>query len=121
MSFSSVTHRKIQDLKNYIKSDNFEEDLDVFILYLQTFDYELDVPNLDKLKKYQRVSKKIRLVRNSFLRLNAKGALVGSLVGGPNGAAIGAGFVTGSFTLLIAKILYDRATSGSGEFVPLPI
>ena len=109
--FSKLTGKKLQDFKAYIKSNNFEEDLDLLIMNLQWFDPILEVPNLNRLKRAQRVFRKIQLIRNSFFRLNAEGAGVGALFGGPQGATVGAGFVTGSFALIVATILYDRATS----------
>jgi hypothetical protein len=65
----------------------------------------------------QRINKKIQLIRNSFVRLNAQGAGVGAFFGGPQGAAVATSFVTGSFALLIAKILYDRATLNLDQLV----
>lgn len=114
---SNTVSGKFQNLKDYIKSDNFEEDIDLLIVNLQWLDHLLDVPNLERFKRTQRINKKIQLIRNSFVRLNAQGFLLGGLVAGPHGATAGTGFVTGSFAFLIARILFDRATSQEGEVI----
>ncbi len=116
---SNSAGKKFQNFKEYIKSDNFEEDVDLLIVNLQWFDPILDVPNMNKLNKAQRINKKIQLIRNSFIRLNAEGAGVGLLLAGPQGASVATSFISGSFALLIAKILYDRATSALGDLVPV--
>lgn len=86
--------KKITALKEYVKSDHFEDDLDYFILNLQMFDTDLTVPDMDKSGRNQRIAKKLKLVKKSFKKLNLEYGPVGGALGSLFGPK---GMITGSF------------------------
>ncbi len=112
--FSSHIGEKFTDLKNYSKSEHFEDDIDQLILNLQMFDDDLIVPNMDKINRNQRINKKFKLIRNSFKNLNIDLAPYGMATGaalGPKGAAAGAFLGTYVFIGCLAITTYGKFSS----------
>lgn len=83
---------KVKTAKVYFESDNFEDELDYFILNLQMFDPEISVPDMSRNRRIFRINKKLRILRHSFKRLNLNYAPYGMAAGaffGPKGTAAG--------------------------------
>lgn len=118
--FKSLLRKPIplfSSIKNYVESDSFEDDLDYLIINLQMFDFDLDVPNMDRVNRSKRISKKIQLVKKSFQRLNIDYAPYGLLIGsffGPKGSAIGAFLGTYIFAGCAGAVLMQNFGSESG-------
>ena len=105
---------KLGDIKSYINSDNFEDDLDYFIMNLQMFDTDLNVPGMEKLNRNQRITKKLKLVKKSFQRLNLEYGPVGGAIGsffGPKGMITGSFLGSYFFLGCLGVTVYQRIQS----------
>jgi hypothetical protein len=117
--FSLNINQKFADLKNYSKSDSFEDDIDYLIINLQIFDSDLVVSNMDKLNRNQRINRKLKLIKKSFKNLNVDFAPIGIAAGsafGPNGAAAGAFLGTYLFVGCVAVAVYGKYSSVEDVF-----
>lgn len=90
----NYVEKNINAVADYIKSDSFEDDLDYFIMNLQMFDTDLNVPDMNRSSRNQQITKKIKLVKQSFKRLNLEYGPVGGTLGSLFGPK---GMITGSF------------------------
>ncbi len=110
--------KKIAAFTDYVKSDNFEDDLDYFIMNLQMFDADLTVSLMDKSNRNQRITKKLKLVKKSFKRLNLEygplGGAIGSLLG-PKGMITGSFLGSYFFMGCLGVTIYQKFNSKSTE------
>lgn len=105
---------RFETFKNYFKSDQFEDDLDYIIMNLQMFDLELEVPDLSKHNGPRRIAIKIKILKQSFIRMNAFYGPIGAMGGaaaGPKGAAAGAFLGSYIFGGVSLYSLFSRRTT----------
>ncbi len=111
---------RFESVKNYFKTDEFEDDLDYIIINLQMFDWDLEVPDLSKYNRPKRIAMKLKILRQSFMRMNALygtiGAAGGGTVAGPHGAAFGAFLGSYIFGGVSLYSVFSRRSANQKEY-----